>query len=72
MPSQEQSLIALLNERDVARITGLSIATVRRWRLVGQGPGYLKIGASVRYHPDDVRVWLDVQPRGGSPSGGCK
>jgi predicted DNA-binding transcriptional regulator AlpA len=60
----------LLNEHDVARITGLSVASVRRWRLLRQGPRFLKIGAAVRYKPDDVSAWLDCRPCGGG--GGCE
>jgi predicted DNA-binding transcriptional regulator AlpA len=55
----------LLNEHDVARITGLSVASVRRWRLLRQGPKYLKIGAAVRYKPEDLAAWLESRPRGG-------
>lgn len=56
---------SLLNEHDVARITGLSIASVRRWRLLSQGPRYLKIGSAVRYRPTDVTAWLESRPTGG-------
>ena len=55
----------LLNERDVARITGLSVASVRRWRLLRQGPKYIKIGAAVRYKPRDISAWLESRPHGG-------
>jgi predicted DNA-binding transcriptional regulator AlpA len=56
----------LLNERDVARITGLSLATIRRWRLLRQGPKYLKCGATaVRYKADDLAAWIESRPRGG-------
>jgi len=55
----------LLNEHDVARITGLSVASVRRWRLLRQGPKYLKIGAAVRYRTEDIRAWLETRPAGG-------
>jgi predicted DNA-binding transcriptional regulator AlpA len=55
---------ALLNEHDVARITGLSVASVRRWRLIRQGPRYLKIGAAVRYKPEDISAWLQSRPSG--------
>jgi len=58
-------LQSLLNERDVARITGLSVASVRRWRLFRQGPRYIKIGAAVRYKPADVSAWLDTRPSAG-------
>ena len=56
---------SLLNEYDVARITGLSVASVRRWRLLRQGPKYLKIGAAVRYKPEDVSAWIESRPSGG-------
>ena len=56
---------ALLNEHDVARITDLSVASVRRWRLLRQGPKYIKIGSAVRYRIEDVRAWLDSRPAGG-------
>jgi len=56
---------ALFNEYDVARITRLSVASVRRWRLLRQGPRYLKIGAAVRYKPEDVSAWLESRPAGG-------
>jgi predicted DNA-binding transcriptional regulator AlpA len=58
-------LESLLNEFDVARITGMSIATVRRWRLFGAGPKYLKLGAAVRYKRDDISAWLESRPTGG-------
>ena len=55
----------LLNEHDVARITAMSAATIRRWRLLGQGPRYIKIGAAVRYRPEDLSAWLGTRPTGG-------
>ena len=55
----------LLNEHDVARITALSVASVRRWRLLRLGPRYLKIGAAVRYAPKDISAWLESRPSGG-------
>ncbi len=55
----------LRNEHDVARLTGLSVASVRRWRLLRQGPKYLKIGAAVRYKAEDISAWLESRPSGG-------
>ena len=65
MAPANNTLGALLRERDVARITGLSVASVRRWRLLRQGPKYLKIGAAVRYKPEDISAWLESRPSGG-------
>ena len=65
MTPRNNEFEALLNEQDVARITGLSVASVRRWRLLRQGPRYLKIGSAVRYKREDVAAWLETRPRGG-------
>ena len=42
--ASDVGLVLLLGEHDLARIVGLSVKTVRRWRLLGQGPSYLKLG----------------------------
>jgi predicted DNA-binding transcriptional regulator AlpA len=55
----------LLNEHEVAHLTGLSVASVRRWRLLRQGPKYLKINSAVRYRPEDISEWLKSRPTGG-------
>jgi len=55
----------LLNEREVAARLSVSVASVRRWRLFGQGPKYLKVGAAVRYKLEDVTAWLESRPSGG-------
>ena len=65
MTTASNAIGALLNEQDVARITGMSVATVRRWRLFRQGPRYIKIGAAVRYRAEDITVWLNSRPTGG-------
>jgi predicted DNA-binding transcriptional regulator AlpA len=63
MKTVSTSLEALMTEHDVARITGMSVASVRRWRLLRQGgPVWTKIGAAVRYRPSDVSAWLQSLP----------
>lgn len=59
------TLEALLTEHDVARVTGLSVASVRRWRLLRTGPRYLKISSAVRYKPEDLKAWIESRPSGG-------
>jgi len=59
MGTTESSLQSLLDEREVARITSISLASIRRRRLLKQSPRYIKIGASVRYRPEDLKTWLD-------------
>jgi predicted DNA-binding transcriptional regulator AlpA len=65
MAEKSIELTELLIERDISRLTGMSLASVRRWRLLGQGPRYIKIGAAVRYWPQDLAAWLDRRPSSG-------
>jgi len=63
IPSERESaanlqLEALLNEHEFSRITGRSVASVRRDRLLHQGCPYVKLQALVRYRPEDVRAYL--------------
>ena len=53
----------LLNETEVAEILNLQVATLRRWRWMGQGPRFIKIGAAVRYDPQELKVYLSKQVR---------
>jgi predicted DNA-binding transcriptional regulator AlpA len=48
--------LKLLNDHQVAERCQLSVSTVRRWRLLGTGPKYLKIGYSARYKPEERRA----------------
>jgi len=69
MGIDHNTIATLLNEHDVARITNMSIATIRRWRLFGRGPRYIKIGAAVRYKLEDLSAWLESRPTGGDSYG---
>jgi predicted DNA-binding transcriptional regulator AlpA len=72
MATANKPLETLLNEHEVARVTGLSVASVRRWRLLRQGPKYLKLNSAVRYRPEDISVWLASRPTGGGQVGNCE
>ena len=49
---------ALLNERQVSRLLGVTVAAVRRWRWQRRGPTYLKVEGAVRYRLDDIERYL--------------
>jgi hypothetical protein len=66
METVHNKMTPLVNEFAVSETLGVSVATVRRWRLLGAGPRFLKIGAAVRYRPEDLTTWLDSRPAGGS------
>ncbi len=50
----------LLQSGQVARILGLSTATVERMRAEGWGPPYVRIRRSIRYWQSDVLAWVDA------------
>jgi hypothetical protein len=47
-----------LNEREVAKLTGFSVYTLRNNRFKGVGFQYVKIGKSVRYDLDAVLKFM--------------
>jgi len=59
----ETELETLLTEQEYARITRRSVASARRDRLLKQGCPYVKLGALVRYRPDDIRAHLEQSLR---------
>jgi hypothetical protein len=52
-------------ERAAAQILGMSVQTMRRWRLMGAGPVYRKFGGAVRYHLASLERWAESTPSGG-------
>jgi hypothetical protein len=50
------------NVRDVeaAKLLGLSVKTLRAWRMHRSGPPYIKAGGAVFYNKGDLADWLEV------------
>ena len=46
-----------LTQLDLARRWRVSPRTLERWRWLGQGPAYLKLGAVVAYRLEDVEAF---------------
>lgn len=61
-------MYTLLTEQELAKRLSVSLASVRRWRINGRGPLFVKVGALVRYRPEDVDAWLGELATGGSDS----
>jgi hypothetical protein len=59
------SLEPLVNEYECSRITGRSVASLRRDRLLGAGIPFVKLISLVRYDPRDIRAYLEGNKRGG-------
>lgn len=48
----------LLKEEDAAPFAGLSVSTLQKKRVSGDGPPFVKIGRSVRYRPEDLEAYV--------------
>jgi hypothetical protein len=59
MAATSNPLQELLTERDVARLLKVSVATIRRRRLMRQPPTWLKIGALVRYRREAINRLIE-------------
>jgi excisionase family DNA binding protein len=60
--NMKRSRLVLLNIDDVAELLGVSVATIYRWRSLGENcPPAFKIGGSVRWSQEAVDDWLEAQ-----------
>ena len=50
----------LLNEREAAQTLGLSVATLRRRRLLRQPPLWAKLGSRVLYRKQDLEAFVEA------------
>ncbi len=58
-----------LNQIDLAARWNISPRTLERWRWIGEGPPYLKIGGRVVYRLEDVERYEQEQLRQSEPGG---
>lgn len=49
----------LLTEHQAAKQMALTPSTLRKWRWLGKGPSFVKIGAAVRYEPRAIKAFID-------------
>jgi DNA-binding transcriptional MerR regulator len=56
--------VVVMSELEAAESLKLSPRTLQRWRVVGGGPGYRKLGKRVVYTPDDILEYLERSRRG--------
>lgn len=51
--------IRLMTPEDLADYLGISLHCVYAWSSRGGGPRVVRVGARLRYRPEDVEAWLD-------------
>jgi len=59
MANANTQLETLLTEHQVAELLKVSVATIRRRRLLRQPPDFVKIGASVRYRREAIQRLIE-------------
>ena len=52
-------MIKLLTETQVAEQLLIKKNTLRKWRLLGKGPAFVKIGSAVRYESDTITSFIN-------------
>ena len=62
----------LLTEKEVSHEYGFPLGTLRKWRLYGSGPRYLKIGARCYYLHQDILAFIEASRRRSTSDGGAK
>jgi predicted DNA-binding transcriptional regulator AlpA len=63
--SPDSSRLSLLNQHQVAKALGVSVATIRQWRRHSKGPTFIRVGVAIRYSEQDFIAWLKSRPSGG-------
>lgn len=56
-----------LNQIELSRRWSISPRTLERWRWLGQGPRYLKIGGRVVYRLEDVEAYETERTHSSTP-----
>ncbi|MER8558596.1 helix-turn-helix domain-containing protein [Mesorhizobium sp. M0578] len=53
----------MLRTHGAALHVGLSVSTLEKLRLTGDGPEYIKLGRTVVYKPEDLDAWMEGNRR---------
>jgi Helix-turn-helix domain len=53
----------LLTVSEVAALLRCSISSLNKWRCLGGGPTFVKVGARVRYRLPDIAAWITQERR---------
>ena len=65
-------LQTLLTPKEVAKILGVSVRTLERWRYEGCGPRFCRVGGGVRYLEEDLLAFVEQGRRKSTSDDGSK
>jgi len=67
MIDQEEQAPMLITEKEVARLMGLSVATLANYRKAEAGPPHIRLSdgprSRIRYHAEGVVEWIEGNTR---------
>ena len=49
----------LVTDRDTSELLGVSLRTLQKWHLQGNGPRFVKLGHAVRYDVKDLEAYIE-------------
>jgi excisionase family DNA binding protein len=50
----------LVDARELAKLLGAGLRTVRTWDAAGRLPRPVRIGGAVRWHLEEIRAWVEA------------
>jgi predicted DNA-binding transcriptional regulator AlpA len=53
----------LVQPSELAKMLGVSLSCLAKWRMQGDGPAFLKLGSRIAYRPEAVETWLTERER---------
>ncbi len=60
---------SFLDTRRAAKVLGMSSRTLEKWRGLGTGPPFLKLGRRVLYSTTDLEAWIRSRRRNSTSEG---
>lgn len=54
----QTSDILAVNEDEASKLIGVSVSSLQKMRMRGDGPPYAKVGQRVRYRPSDLAEFV--------------
>jgi hypothetical protein len=61
--ASKSPLRQLLTESATAKLLSLSPRTLQQWRIRGNGPPFVRLGAAIRYDAEMVADWVNERLR---------
>ncbi len=57
----------MLTPDEAGKYLNYPAETLRRWRMLGTGPKFIKAGRHIRYRKTSLDRWVEQRERGGDP-----